>query len=160
MSVLSDKRAICQEIAGSDQCLTPFEFEKDHYIAGPFGTLTPLCQIQFRKTDQEYRIDYDQLLTVWPDEDASIEALKLRIESMDFLVKHNVYPASFTLATITNDKCPSQALIERIRSFLLEHSKSRGDAYEFAQNGTTKFLKDCRRLMPSDYQEELLAKLA
>lgn len=138
--------------------LTSFELEGIQYVAGPFGTLTPACAIYFRRVGQEYRIDYDQLITVWRSDAITLEALEGRIKSGDFLCKHNVYTASFSLATITVNKRPLPALIERIRSFLLDHAKSSIDAIAFAQAGETEFLKDCRRFKPSEYEERLLAK--
>lgn len=160
MSVLSDKRAICEAIAGRDLCLTPFEFQKCQYLAGPFGTLTPFCAIYFRKTGDEYRIDYDQFLTVWRDEEVTISGLKGRIESGNHLWLHSAYPVGFTLATITDDKQPVTALTERILTFLLEHAKDEEGAFAFAQAGETEFLRKCRGFKPSEYEERLLAKLA
>jgi hypothetical protein len=160
LSVLSDKRAICEAIAGPDLCLTPFEFQKCQYLAGPFGTLTPVCAIYFRKTGEEYRIDYDQFLTVWRDEEVTINGLKRSIKSGDHLWLHNVYPLGFTLATITENKQPLTALVERIRTFLLEHAKDERGAFAFAQAGETEFLRKCRLFKSSEYEERLLARLA
>lgn len=159
MSSLSDKRAICRFFAGSDERFTFFEDEQTQYIAGSFGTLTPVCAIYFRKAGEEYRIDYDQFLTVWRDEEVSLETLKARLRSGDYLWKHNVYPGSFTLNTLTVEKRPSRALVDRIQAFLLDHAKARKDALPFAQSGDSKFLNDCRRFRPDEYEERLLAKL-
>jgi len=109
---------------------------------------------------QEYRIDYNQYLTIWRAEEVTLEALAVRIRNGDFLWKHNVYPSGFTLSTITKEKRPQTALVERIRAFLLDHAKPEGEAFAFAQAGDTKFLKDCRRFKPAEYEERLLARLA
>jgi hypothetical protein len=147
-------------IAGEDLGLTSFEIDKHQYIAGPFATLTPICGISFRKVGAEYRIDYDQFLTVWRDEEVTLEALQRRIIDGSLLWKHNIYPEGFALASITEDKKPSPALTARIRTFLFDHAKDEHKAVAFAQAGETEFLEDCRRFNPSEYEMRLLANLA
>lgn len=159
LSVRSDKRAICVAIAGVDLGLTSFEIDNRHYIAGPFGTLTPVCGVYFRKVGAEYQIDYDQFLTVWRDEEVALEALRHQMINGSPLWKHNVYPEGFALASITQEKQPTLALKARIRTFLFDHAKDGDDAAAFAQSGETVFLKDCRRFKQSEYESGLLAKL-
>jgi hypothetical protein len=160
MTALSDKRAICQAIAGVDHDLTFFEHRRCQIVAGPLGALTPFCFIYFRKADGEYRIDYDEALTVCRDEKVNLQALEDHIQNCDFIWTSNTYPEGFTLSTITENKRPLPILVQRIRTFLLDHAKDESEALSFVQAGETEFLQRCRRFRPSDYDERLLAKLA
>ncbi|GGB72565.1 hypothetical protein [Blastomonas aquatica] len=107
----------------------------------------------------EYRIDYDTGVIVAGDKPMTLESLQNAIGAEDFLWKHNVYPKEFSPFSITDKRLPSDSLISRIRSFLLEHSKPEAEAEAFARAGNTEFLKDCRRLKPKAYNQKLLAKL-
>lgn len=160
LSVRSDRKSVCQAIAGIDLGLTHFELDGVQIIAGPFATMTPFCRVSIRKMREEYRIDYDAGLIVARDKEMNLEALQHEIEAGDFLWKHNVYPKDFSSFSITDKKRPSASLISRIRSFLLEHSKSDHEAEAFARAGNTEFLKDCRRLKPTAYEQKLLARFA
>jgi len=122
--------------------------------------MTPFCWVFIRKMRDEYRIDYDTGVIVAPDKKMNLESLQHEIGVGDFLWKHNVYPKEFSPFSITDKRLPSDSLISRIRSFLLDHSKSEDEAEAFAQAGNTEFLKDCRRLKPKAYNQKLLARLA
>lgn len=122
--------------------------------------MTPFCWVFIRKMRNEYRIDYDTGVIVARDKRMNLEILQEDIGAGDFLWKHNVYPKEISSWSITVERLPSDSLISRIRGFLLEHSKSEEEAQAFAQAGNTEFLKDCRRLKPTAYNQKLLAKLA
>jgi hypothetical protein len=134
--------------------------DAEHIIAGPFATMTPFCWVFIRKMRDEYRIDYDTGVIVARGKHMNLEILQHDIAEGDFLWKHNVYPKEFSPLSITDKRLPSDSLVSRIRSFLLDHSKSEKEAEAFARAGNTEFLKDCRRLKSTAYNTKLLARLA